>query len=454
MSTPHSPAGIAQKEMPTAAGQNPITGLFGHFRSDALGLFDKLHREHGDIVQGRFFNTPVVFVYKPEYVKHILQDNARNYIKSQFTMNIIRYFSQDNVFTSDGDFWLRQRRLMQPMFHKQRIASFGSVITDAAQAMLRDWGAKPGAALPIDKEMSRLTLRVVGQALFSEDLLGDASALGQAFDDGDHYLAYRMRNISPPDWVPTRWNRIARRARDVAVHKVDAMIEARKRHGHKDDLLSMLLEARDDDGAPMSDVQVRRESQTMIAAGHETTSSALTWTFYLLSQHPVVERALHDELASVLGGRTATMEDVPKLGYTRQIIDEAMRLYPPVWATGRDAIGDDDVNGHIIKRGSGINIPIWSIHRSAQYWSDPLSFKPERFAPANAAALTKGAYLPFGAGPRQCIGSQFALTEAVLILATVAQHYTLRLKPGHPVAPDPVLTLNAKFGMPMTAEAR
>ena len=440
--------------MPIAARQNPIMGLFGPFRSDALGLYDRLHREHGDIVQGRFLNAPVVFVFKPEFVKHILQDNARNYVKSQFTMNIIRYFSQENVFTSDGDFWLRQRRLMQPMFHKQRISGFGNIITRAAQAMLRDWDAKPGAPLQIDKEMSRLTLRVVGQALFSEDLLGDARALGQAFDDGDHYLAYRMRNISPPEWAPTRWNRIARQARDVAVNKVDAMIAARKRDGHKDDLLSMLLEARDDDGASMSDIQVRREAQTMIAAGHETTSSALTWTFYLLSQHSHVERALHDELTRVLGGRTATMEDMPNLVYTRQVLDEAMRLYPPVWATGRDAIDDDNINGYIVKRGSGINIPIWSIHRSPQYWTDPLTFKPERFAPDNAAALTKGAYLPFGAGPRQCIGSLFALTEAVLILATVAQRHSLRLKPGHPVEPDPVLTLNAKFGMPMTLHAR
>lgn len=454
MSTPLTPTRLAPKTMPVAAGQNPFTGLFGQFRTDTLRLYDRLHREHGDIVQGRFFNTPIVFVFKPEYVKHILQDNARNYIKSQFTMNIIRFFSQENVFTSDGDFWLRQRRLMQPMFHKQRIAGFGAIITSAAQAMLREWDANPAATLQIDKHMSRLTLRVVGQALFSEDLLGDASALGQAFDDGDHYVAYRMRNISPPEWVPTRWNRIARRARDVAVNKVDAMIAARKRDGHKDDLLSMLLEARDDDGAPMSDIQVRREAQTMIAAGHETTSSALTWTFYLLSQHPAVERALHDELTRVLGGRTASMEDVPKLAYTRQVIDEAMRLYPPVWATGRDAVGDDVIDGYIVKQGSGINIPIWSIHRSPQYWSDPLSFKPERFAPDNAAALTKGAYLPFGAGPRQCIGSMFALTEAVLILATIAQRYSLRLKPGHAVEADPVLTLNARHGMPMTAEAR
>jgi cytochrome P450 len=173
-----------------------------------------------------------------------------------------------------------------------------------------------------------------------------------------------------------------------------------------------------------------------------------------LSQHPAVERALHDELTRVLGIRTASMEDVPKLAYTRQVIDEAMRLYPPVWATGRDAVGDDVIDGYIVKQGSGINIPIWSIHRSPQYWSDPLSFKPERFAPDNAAALTKGAYLPFGAGPRQCIGSMFALTEAVLILATIAQRYSLRLKPGHAVEADPVLTLNARHGMPMTAEAR
>jgi cytochrome P450 len=444
----------AARVIPVAAGQNPITGLFGEFRTNTLGLYDRLHRDYGDIALGRFFSTPVVFVFKPEYVRHILQDNARSYIKSQFTMNIIRYFSQENVFTSDGDFWLRQRRLMQPMFHRQRIAGLGSHIVNSAQAMLREWEARPGAALPIDKEMSRLTLRVVGLALFSEDLLGDVSALGKAFDDGDHYVAYRMRNISPPDWVPTHWNRVARQARDVAVNKVDAMIAARKRDGHRDDLLSMLLEARDGDGTPMSDIQVRREAQTMIAAGHETTSTALTWTFYLLSQHPQVEQRLHAELDAVLGGRAAGMEDVPRLVYARQIIDEAMRLYPPVWATGRDAAAGDSIDGYPIKKGYGINIPIWSMHRSLRYWDDPLAFKPERFAPENAAALHKVAYLPFGAGPRQCIGSVFALTEAVLILATVAQRYKLRLQPGHRVEPDPVLTLNAKYGLPMTMQPR
>lgn len=454
MNTTLSQPPVTTRAIPVIAGHKPISGIFDAFRTDALGLYDRAHRDYGDIAQGRFLSMPVVFVFKPEYVRHVLQDNARNYIKSQFTMNIIRYFSQENVFTSDGDFWLRQRRLVQPMFHRQRIAGLGRHMAESAQAMLRVWEARPGATLRIEKEMSRLTLRVVGQALFSEDLLGDASALGDAFDAGDHYVAYRMRNISPPEWVPTRWNRIAKQARDVAVNKVDAMIAARKRDGHKDDLLSMLLEARDDDGAPMSDIQVRREAQTMIAAGHETTATALTWTFYLLSQHPEIEHRLHAEIDAVLGGRPAGMDDMPQLTYTRQIIDEAIRLYPPVWATGRDAVDDDSIDGYPIKKGAGINIPIWSMHRSPRYWDEPLAFKPERFAPENVASHYKGAYLPFGAGPRQCIGNLFALTEAVLILATVAQRFKLRLLPGHRVEPEPVLTLNAKFGMPMTLESR
>jgi cytochrome P450 len=302
--------------------------------------------------------------------------------------------------------------------------------------------------------MSRLTLRVVGLALFSEDLLGDASALGEAFDAGDHYLAYRLRNFSPPTWVPTYWNRVARKARDVAVNKVDSMIAARKRDGHKDDLLSMLLEARNEDGSSMGDEQVRREAQTMIAAGHETTSTALTWTFYLLSQHPEIETALHAELDAVVGARPAGMDDVPKLVYTRQIIDESIRLYPPVWATGRDALEADSIDGYAIEKGCAINIPIWSMHRSPRYWDDPLTFKPERFSAENAASHYKGAYLPFGAGPRQCVGNVFALTEAVLILANVAQRFKLRLQPGHRVEPDPVLTLNTKYGLPMTLEPR
>jgi len=426
--------------------------LLSEFRRDALGLYDRLHAEHGDIAFGRFVTTPTVFTFKPEYVRHVLQDNAKNYVKSRFTMDIIRFFSQETVFTSDGEFWLRQRRLMQPMFHRQRIAGFGSHMVDATQSMLREWESRRSAALSIPEEMSRLTLRIVGLALFSVDLLGDAAELGRAFDAGDHYIAYRIRSFFAPEWLPTRWNRIAHAARHTVTTKVDALIAARRRDGHKDDLLSMLLEAHDEDGSPMSDLQVRREAQTMIAAGHETTSTALTWTFYLLSQHPDVERRAREEITRVLGGRLPGMDDLPQLVYTRRVLDESMRLFPPAWATSRDAAADDEIDGHPIRKGTTVNIPIWTIHRSPRYWDRPLEFDPDRFAPENAAALCKGAYLPFGAGPRQCIGNTFALAEATLILVQVLQRFSLRLQPGHRVEPDPVLTLNTRFGLPMTAE--
>jgi cytochrome P450 len=438
---------------PIVSRSHPIYGLLGEFRRDALGMYDRIHAECGDIAAGRFFTSPTMFAFKPEYVRHVFQDNAKNYVKSRFAMDIIRFFSQENVFTSDGDFWLRQRRLMQPMFHRQRIAGFGRHIAESTQAMLRDWEARPGAELSIPQEMSRLTLRIVGLALFSEDLIGDAAELGRAFDAGDHYIAYRIRSFFAPEWLPTRWNRIAHAARHTVTTKVDALIAARRRDGHKDDLLSMLLEAHDEDGSPMSDLQVRREAQTMIAAGHETTSTALTWAWFLLSQHPDVEQRVRDEAVRVLGDRDPHMDDLPKLTYARQVIDESMRLFPPAWITSRDAAADDEIAGHPVRKGTTVHIPIWTIHRSPRYWDRPLEFDPGRFAPESAAKLYKGAYLPFGAGPRQCIGNTFALAEATLILAQVVRRVSLRLRPGHRVEPDPVLTLNVRSGLPMTAVA-
>ncbi|MGQ0602834.1 MAG: cytochrome P450, partial [Anaerolineales bacterium] len=365
---------------------------------------------------------------------------------------------QDNVFTGEGDFWRGQRRLMQPAFHRQRLAHFGQIMTDCATQMLdQRWAAAAASGAPIDiaEEMMQVTLKVVGLALFSVDLSGGASELGHAFDAGDDYIAYRFRSIlAPPPFIPTRENRAVQAAIRTVRGRILGMIRERRASGERrNDLLDMLMETRyEETGQGMDDEQIRRESQVMVAAGHETTATALTWVFYLLSQHPEVEQQLHDELARVLNGRTPAMSDLPNLPYTRMVIDEAMRLYPPAAITGRHTLAADELSGFAIPARRDVFIPIHAIHRDPRWWPEPDAFKPERFAAESDRP--RFAYLPFGGGPRQCIGNIFAQTEAQLILATVAQRYSLRTLPGHIVEPELKLVLEPKGGLPMTLVPR
>ena len=448
------------RAVPASKGSSGPLGLLAEFQTDPLGLLGRLHREHGDIARGRFLWVDNLFVFRPEYVKRVLLDNNKNYRKDPFTTGILRFFGQDNLFTGDGDFWLRQRRLMQPMFHRQRITGFGKTMAEGAADMLDGWerrrAANPGEVFWLNDEMMQVTMRIVGQALFSEDLSAEASRLGQAFNDADHYISFRFKNPAWQTWFPGRRNAGARIARDTVVTRIREMIARRRLSGERrDDLLSMLIEARDEDtGAGLDDEQIRREAGVMIAAGHETTAAALTWAFYLLATHPKQEARLQAEIAAVLGRRAATIDDVSALTYTRQVIDETLRLYPPAWATARQAIGEDALGPFHVPAGMNINIPIHAIHHSPVYWERPEDFEPERFAPERTERQERFSYLPFGGGPRQCIGNMFALTEATLILAAVIQRYQLHVVSGHAVRPEPVLTLNTSAGLPVTLQPR
>jgi cytochrome P450 len=448
----------AALKRPPTARMHPLLGVMEEFRRDAIGLFDRLGREYGDVVHIRFGPNPGYVVYHPDAVKHVLQDNNRNYIKQPFGMEILKLFAQENVFTGEGDFWRGQRRLMQPAFHRQRLAHFGEIMTRCATEMLdRRWAAAAGSGAPIDvaEEMMRVTLQVVGLALFSVDLSGEASELGHAFDAGDDYIAYRFRSVfAPPPFFPTRQNRAVRAAIRTVRGRILAMIRDRRASGErKHDLLDMLMESRyEETGRGMEEEQIRREAQVMVAAGHETTATALTWVFYLLAQHPAVEGNLHAELGRVLDGRTPAMADLPNLPYTRMVIDEAMRLYPPAAITGRHTLAADELSGFAIPARRDVFIPIHAIHRDPRWWPEPEAFMPERFAAESDRP--RFAYLPFGGGPRQCIGNIFAQIEAQLILATVAQRFSLRLAPGQRVEPELKLVLEPKGGLPMTVTPR
>ena len=436
--------------------------LFGNLydvRRDPLRFYLEAQRHYGDVVRLRsFYPFTWHLISHPDDIEHVLRGNYQNYPKGMLIKQVAALAGQGLV-TSEGELWLRQRRLAQPAFHRQRLAALAGTMAGAAEALVERWHAPAMREQPIDVavEMMRLTLQVVGQALFSTDISGAADAVGRAMPVALEHIDYRMTHIKLlPDRFPTPRNRRFWQAKRTLDQVVYNTIEERRRAGtDQGDLLSMLLLARDEEtGTGMSDTLLRDEVMTILVAGHETTAVALSWTWYLLAQHPEVERRLHAELDAVLGGRTPTFEDLPSLPYTKMVIEETMRLYPPAWGMVRQAREADEIGGYHIPANSIIAIVQYVTHRHQDFWDRPEEFDPERFTPERSASRPRFAYFPFGGGPRQCIGNNFAMMEAQLILATVAQRYRLRLVPGHPVEPRPMLTLRPRYGIRMTVQGR
>jgi len=412
-------------------------------------------RRYGDVVRYRLGTMQVFLVVHPDGVNHVLQENHRNYVKS-VDYQILKRVLGEGLLTSEGPLWLRQRRLMAPMFHRQRIAEFGATMVDSTLKMLDHWSslASQGSTFDVCNEMMHLTLEIVARVLFKVELAGEmAHEIGRDVTVSNERLGqFDLGTLLP--WLPTPRNREFRRATRSLDAIVAGIIADHRRSGRdRGDLLSLLLAARDQDtGEAMSDQQVRDEALTLILAGHETTANALAWTWYLLSQNPDVERNLHAELAEVLGGRAPAVADLPNLRYTSMVIDESMRLYPPAWSVGRSPVADDEILGFIIPKGSSVMLSQWLTHRHPDFWENPEQFDPDRFSRERSANRPRYAYFPFGGGPRQCIGNVFALTEANLILAAVAQKYRLRMAPGHRVELQPLVTLRPRYGLKMTAE--
>jgi cytochrome P450 len=407
----------------------------------------------GDVVSMRFGPFRIRQLNNPEHIKHVFQ-NPRIYGKQTITYDRIRALLGFGLVVSDGDFWLRQRRIAQPAFHRERIVGFADAMVRAASALADRWqaAAERHAPVEISADLTLATLEVVCETLLGGDMGEDGARVVRSFPVLSEVISDRMNSLAPlPLWVPTRVNRRFR----AALAELDAAvfgIIARRRVGGEDrgDLLSMLMQARDEEtGAVMTDRQLRDEVTTILLAGHETTAVALTWAFYLLSQHPDAQAKLDDELARVLGGRVPALADVERLPYTRQVIDETLRLYPPVWAMDRSVAADDDLDGYRIPRGSYVLVSPWVTQRDPSLWSEPEAFRPERFA-RDAPPQPRYAYFPFIGGPRQCIGNTFALLEAQLMLATLAQRFRLQLVPGQAIELLPLLTLRPKNGLYMT----
>jgi len=425
--------------------------LLGHipqFQSDVLGGITEAVRTCGDIVRFRLGPQTVHLLNRPEYAGWVLQRQHRQYDKQSRSSRAIRRVTGESLLTADGDAWQRCRRLLQPAFHHRSIAGFGDIMTKAADS----WHAtvKPGEAFDFAAAMHRLTFTIAGQCLFQTDTAADSTAMHEALNVILPETFARLGRIwNWPDWIPTPRNRLF----SAALSRLDAIV-GRIIAGHlrdaalgneHHDILGMLLKVRDDDtGQGLSHLQLRNETITFLIAGHETTANALTWAFHLLARHPDAVATIQAELDSVLGRRLPTTADLPRLVHTRMAIREAMRLYPPIWIIERRARQPDCIAGIRIPAGSSVIICPWTLHRHPEFWPDPESFQPARFA-----AGTPDAWIPFGAGPRFCIGSEFAMMEAVMVTAMILTRFRPVPASVAPVVPWPGITLRARDGLPL-----
>src|SRR5262245_18759533 len=407
-------------------------------RRDLLAFLRWAAREYGDVV--RFDAWPIVVhvLHHPDHIKYVLQDNNRNYWKGGL-VGRAKPLIGEGLFTSEGDFWRRQRRLAQPAFHRQRIQGFATPMSAAGARMLEGWETAAATGTPSDlmEQMSRVTLRVVGQALFGVDLIGDAADVGRAMMSAVQFVSEEVFSLFPSLLiVPTPRNLRFRSAR-AALDRVVLGIIERRRHGGSggDDLLAMLMEARDEGtGDGMSDRQLRDEIMTLMLAGYDSTSVTLAWAGLRLAQHPEVGDRVRGEVASVLGGKAPALADLPHLELTRRVIDETLRLYPPVLVISRETYAADAIDGYPIPAKSIVMLSAYVTHRHPAFWRDPDRFDPDRFTAEHVAARPRFAYFPFGGGPRLCIGNEFALMEAQILLAMIMQRYRLEVAPGHTVA--------------------
>lgn len=429
------------------------------FLRQALEFSEGMRRQYGDVVSVPTLVGRLTLVFHPDGVRRVLQENHFNYNKDIPDYQVLSRLLGKGLLTNDGDSWLQQRRLMQPAFHRDRVNAFGAVMTDTTMDWMQRWEMRRlvDTDEPLDmlKEMSALTLSIVCKALFGAALPDEQlERVRRALTTANHRLSdafYIPGILSLP--TPQRHQLAAARRELHAV--VDELVRQRRADGgERNDLLAMLLEARDaETGEGMSDAQVRDEVLTLLLAGHETTANALSWTFYLLARHPEIATRLHQEYRRVLAGRPPAMQDTARLSYGRMVIEESMRLYPTAWAVGRRALADDEIGGYVIPKGAYVLLFQSVTHRHPDFWEQPDVFDPERFSSEHAAGRHRFAYFPFGGGPRLCIGNQFALTEAQLILATILSRYELRLTPDASVVPEPLVTLRPRGTLLMTARS-
>jgi cytochrome P450 len=435
----------------------PQFGLIGFLRRVRQDQLSTLVPEvfGRNMIYNRLLFLHNFLLNKPEYIEHVLLTNQANYSKSHILRRLLGPILGEGLLISEGEFWRRQRRIAAPAFHNKRIAALVATFGSCTQGTLARWRTM-SEPFDVAAEMMGMTLDIVARTMFSTDVSGEVETVRRLMDIVVAVRPSVLDLLGLPEWLPRRQPAAYRRAIAAFEALVSRLVARRRADGiDRGDLLSMLLAARDPEtGSRMSDKQLRDEILTIFLAGHETVANALGWTWYLLAEHPQAEARLHDELDQVLGGRLPTYADLAGLKWTRMVIEEAMRLYPPAHTIARTALGEDRIGGVRVPAGSFMTISIYATHRNPNLWPDPERFDPARFASEEVARRHRFAYFPFGGGPRVCIGNSFAIAEAQVIIAGIAQHYRLRLAPGHPVQPIGLVTLRAKNGIWMTLEPR
>jgi len=419
---------------------------------EPIELFTRCAEGYGPLARVRLGHAHYYLLNEPALVQRVFVDNARNYRKSR-NYEGVKIVLGDGLFTSEGAFWLRQRRLAQPGFHRERLAGFVGVMVEETAAAVARWRTSLGEVVDLDRLLNELALRIASRALFREDL--DDPAEAEAFAEAVRFTnLYCEQPFFLPRWVPTETNRALTQTLAVFDGLIARMIAARRTAGgalvDKGDLLSMLMRARDEEtGEGMSDRQLRDETLTLLVGGHETTATVMAWTFYLLSRHPAVARRLVADVREVLGARDPTLDDLPRLTYVWQVVQEAMRLYPPAWVLEREALAPDELAGYAIPAGATVAACAYTLHRHPGYWPNPEGFDPDRFAPERAKGRPRAAYIPFGVGGRFCIGAAFAQMETTVMVAMIARSLRADLLPGPPAALDPLITLRPRGGLRM-----
>ncbi|MFF0436250.1 cytochrome P450 [Streptomyces sp. NPDC004327] len=452
-------------EIPTVGALGGVGGTLA-FKRDQLRFLDDGIRQHGDIFRFRPLGIPMVLVNHPDHIKHVLVDNSDGYDKDAALFRIVRpVLRKGLIANADMELWRRQRRMMAPHFTPRTVARFARNMTDETEQMLGRWESGPapsgpGGTLDVTDEIGQLALRIVNRSLFSADVSESAQAFERAFGEANSILGAFFRFPFPPLDVPIPRHRRLRRAIDDMDDFVSGFIKKRLAEevsaDDATDLLTLLLTSVDEeDGKGMDLEQLHHEVLNICIGAYETTTNTLSWAFYLLARHPEVEAKLHAEVDEVLGGRVPEFADLPKLAYTRMIAEETLRIYSPAYQFMRRAKEDDDIGGFRMPAGSNVLINSYLLHRHPDFWDDPESFVPERFAPEEVAKRPKHVYIPFGSGHRICVGKHFALTELVLVLATVARTHRLVLPAGAPeVHPEALITLHPKGGIRLRPERR
>lgn len=430
----------------------PLLGYGLAMREDPLRCVTSLARELGPVAPIRIGPIEGLMVSDPEVIGEVLVRRQERYTRMTPVYETMAGFLGRGILTTEGKQWRKHRRIVQPGFHRKRLASFADAIVDIAESDLRGWRGE----LDVSAQMMRLTLRVVSEVMLGTKTEADAGAIGEAIDVAQRFTeSIIVGAVELPSFVPTRRRRLFERAVQTLDRVAYAIIDERRRSGERgDDVVSMLLDARYEDGSELPREQIRDELITLLVAGHETTSNALSWTLMRLSQHPEVARRLRAEVDEVLGERSPTFADLPRLRYTRWVLDEAMRLHPPAPTTGRLALEPHTLGGHPMAAGDLVLISFYALHRNPEVWDNPEGFDPQRWETlAEPGALPRHAFAPFGAGTRKCVGEAFAYLEATIILAMIAQRHELHLT-GRPVVPAPQITLGIADGLWMQARPR